>query len=118
MKILSILLFTFILVMAMTGCTIFNSTDVVRPSEERMNVKFENENASKLFNDKFRDKMALRTNTMKNDVSIAGVTFYKEQQKLSDNAFWNDEVRRCNTSGDLVISEKEAKAYSESDPFN
>ncbi len=102
----------------LAGCTIYQSTEIARPSEERLKVKFENETASRLFNSMLSDRMILRKNNVAHNVSLAGITFYRDEQKLSDNAFWNDEVRRCDTDGDLLITEQEARTYSRSDPFN
>jgi hypothetical protein len=99
------------------GClTIYSKTEVIRGDEARRPIRFESALAAHHFNTHMEDQSAQLAHS---HLSLPFVTFYSRQQVLSDNAFFNDQVGKCDTDQDGVISLEEAKVYArvEADDF-
>lgn len=95
---------------ALTGCiTFYSKTDIERGDEQRRPVRFENERAGTLFTEELE-----RRSDVVGEVAIGMpfVTFYERTRRLSDAAFFNEQVRICDTDQDGIITEIEANVYS------
>ena len=95
-----------------TGCiTIYNKKEEIGEREERLSVTFESEDSAQLFNTTASRKLKKPSPTDTSFVGIPFVTLYSKTTVLSENARFNDEIRRCDSNRDGIITDAEAKAY-------
>jgi uncharacterized protein YceK len=106
-------LLSLLLVPVMAGCaTVYSRQDRIRTGEERLKISFESEAASSWFH-RGMDQARLHKGTVadRTVLAVPFITLYRRESVLSDNAFFNDQVRRCDVNGDLKITEAEARVY-------
>jgi hypothetical protein len=93
------------------GClTLFSKTEVVRGEEARRPISFENAQAAEIFQKAMKDKPMTLGET---DISIPFITLYSKERQLSDSAFFNDCVIRCDTNQDGMITLAEAQIFAQ-----
>lgn len=93
-----------------TGCiTLYEKTEVVRAEEQKLPVRFESGKASY----KFHEELKRRHNCVEGTwLGVPFVTFYRKTKALSENAFFNEQVRTCDTDQDSLVTEHEALVYA------
>jgi hypothetical protein len=92
------------------GClTLYSKTEVVRGEEPRRPISFENAQAAETFQKAMRDKSPSLGGI---DISIPFVTLYSKERQLSDSAFFNLCVMRCDTNQDGTITQAEAEIFA------
>ena len=92
------------------GClTLYSKTEVVRGEEPRRPISFENAQAAETFQKAMRDKSPSLGGI---DISIPFVTLYSKERQLSDSAFFNLCVMRCDTNQDGMITQTEAEIFA------
>ena len=95
-----------------TGCiTLYSKKEEIGEREERLTINFESEDAAQLFNTTAARRLKKPAPTDKSYVGIPFVTLYSKTTVLSENARYNDEIRRCDSDRDGIITDAEAKAY-------
>jgi hypothetical protein len=106
----TVLLLSLLPLAASSGCvTLYSKTEVIRAEEPQMPVRFETAKASRLFH----EELARRSNHADGTtVGIPFVTFYTKERVLAESAFFNEQVRKCDTDQDGVITEREAMVYA------
>lgn len=96
------------------GCiSFYHKTEQVRSDEERMKIEFESETAGKLFHDKADAAIRKRNPEGSTQFGVPFVSFYSKTRVVSKNAAYNDELRKCDTNKDGMITDVEARIYSE-----
>jgi len=89
--------------------TLYSKTEVVRGEEPRRPVSFENAEAAEAFQQAMKNKSPSMGGM---DVSIPFITLYSKDRQLSDSAFFNLCVMRCDTNQDGIITVAEAKIFA------
>jgi hypothetical protein len=93
------------------GClTLYSKTEVVRGEEPRRPISFENAQAAEVFQKAMKDKSPCMGGI---DISIPFITLYSKDRQLSDSAFFNECVLRCDTNQDGIITLAEAQIFAE-----
>jgi hypothetical protein len=94
----------------LTGClTVFSKTEVIRSEEPRPAVQFESPKAASVF----YEELDRRSRSVGEAFfGIPFITLYKKDTVLSDNAFFGDQVRECDSNHDGLITELEARIYA------
>ena len=93
------------------GCLgVKHSTRVIRENEKPRPVRFESQQAKNLF-DAGVNQMKANKESKNLQVSFSWFFWKSQDEKLSDNAVFNDEAMLCDTNGDGVIAVQEAYAY-------
>lgn len=94
-----------------SGCvTFYKKSETIRPAEERMAVEFESEEAARQFHQGMKKHDRNREN--RTYVGVPFVTFFSKTSVLSENAFYNEQLKICDTNRDGFISEAEASIYA------
>jgi len=102
-----------LLMPALAGCmTLYHKRDVARAGEERLSVNFESEAAATWFQSRLALRNRDREASKQTLFAVPFVTLYHRETVLADNAFFNDQVRACDTNGDGKITEAEARVYA------
>lgn len=105
------LLWCIALLCACPGCLgVRHSTHVVRENEKPRPVRFESEQAKNLFDSGVKQMQAHKESSNV-QVSFSWFFWKSQDEKLSDNAVFNDEAGLCDANGDGVIGVQEAYAY-------
>jgi hypothetical protein len=95
----------------MPGClTLYSKKEVVRGEEVRRPITFESAQAAEIFQKAMKDKSPSLGGT---DISIPFITLYSRERELSDSAFFNDCVIRCDTNQDGIITMTEAQIFAQ-----
>jgi len=95
----------------MPGClTLYSKTEVVRGEEPRRPISFENSEAAEVFQKAMKEKSPSMGGI---DISIPFITLYSKERQLSDAAFFNECVIRCDTNQDGLITLAEAQIFSQ-----
>jgi hypothetical protein len=93
------------------GC--ISSDETVYNDAPRVKVEFENDKAARLFYEALsRTKDKYRTET-KTEISLPVVFDQKRRVVSGENVAFNEAVARCDTNKDGVITELEARIFSE-----
>jgi hypothetical protein len=101
-----------------TGCislTIFNKTEIVRSEEPRLPVKFETVKASCLFQEKVAEQPK---EIARSKVGVPFVNLSAKAVVLADSAHFNEELRKCDSDQDGLITETEARIYAGKGPVD
>lgn len=102
------------LAMCCNGCLVNHTQKrVIRENEKRISVEFESLNAAESFN-KIANSEDIRQ-SLGSSASF-GVPFLiglSRESVPSQNAFYNDQVIRCDINNDGLISDQEAYSFSE-----
>jgi hypothetical protein len=94
----------------MPGClTLYSKTEVIRGEEPRRPISFENAEAAEVFQKAMRDKSPSLGGI---DVSVPFITLYSKERQLSESAFFNECVLRCDTNQDGIITLAEAHIFA------
>jgi hypothetical protein len=95
---------------SLSGClTVFSKTEVIRSEEQRPAVQFESSKAASVF----YEELDRRSHTVGGSYfGIPFITLYAKETVVSDNAFFADQVRECDTNHDGLITELEARIYA------
>ncbi len=92
------------------GClTLYSKTEVVRGEEPRRPISFENAQAAEVFQKAMKEKSPCMGGI---DISIPFITLYSKERQLSDSAFFNECVYRCDTNQDGIITVSEAEIFA------
>jgi hypothetical protein len=96
----------------LTGClTVFSKTEVIRSDEHRPSVQFESAKTAAVF----YDEMDRRSRVVGGAcLGVPFITIYAKETVVSENAFFGDQVRECDTNHDGLITELEARIYARS----
>jgi hypothetical protein len=102
-----------LLALIVSGGCISNETTNYR-DPDRVKISFENEAAGKLFYDTLAKlkSQSVRSES-KTEICIPIVFDHKSRTVDGDNILFNSAVRDCDTNGDGVITELEARIFSE-----
>ena len=96
------------------GCLINSSrTKVIEPDAPRMSVQFQSETAMAAFQKAAENRY--RTGGGERGSGAFAIPFViaaSETRVLSENAFYNTQVRKADVDGDGSISEAEARVYA------
>lgn len=96
----------------LTGClAIHTAKRVSRRNEPRKAVHFASVRAWETFHFKFSQLEAPKKNT--STFLVPFLALHTKEWTLSPNAFYNDEITRCDIDGDGTITDEEARAYNE-----
>ena len=96
------------------GCLINSASEkVIEPDAQRMSVQFESEKGMAAFqkeaNSRYRAGGGERGSGA---LAIPFVIAAAEKRVLSENAFYNTQVRKADVNGDGMISDAEARVYA------
>jgi|GEM_PF-3174829 len=109
--------YALILVVAMffcPGCLVMgNKTKILRKNEVRTIINFENEEARDLFHSKAKRKISQNKTVHDEALVIPFIVAYHTNAKLSEAARYNDEILQCDSDGDGLVTEQEAKVYKQ-----
>jgi len=89
----------------------YTSEESLRASEPKRAVQFQSETAARLFCTTVNLRMKCAREEPTEEIYIPLLTSITRTQKLSDAAFYNDQVAVCDTNGDGLITDAEAVAY-------
>ena len=97
------------------GCLINSSNEkVVEPDAKRIAVDFESEQSLETFQKAANARYASGGGVVgKSGLAIPFVIAASERRVLSENAFYNAQVRKADTNGDGVVSNVEARVYAQ-----
>lgn len=104
--------FGFLALVLSTGCislTIFNKVEIVHSDEPRLPVKFETPKAACVFREKFETQPK---EIAKSKIGVPFVNLTCKTVELADSAHFNEEVRKCDTDQNGIITETEAHIYA------
>ncbi|MCK4628280.1 MAG: hypothetical protein KAT56_04715 [Sedimentisphaerales bacterium] len=94
------------------GCLIMqNKKEYLRRDEPVKKIEFESEEAGRLFH-KQRKRNRCRTQANQKTLVIPFIVVYNKQTELSSNARYNNEIDKCDSNGDGMITLSEARIYS------
>ncbi len=94
------------------GCLIMqNKKEYLRRDESVKRVEFESEEAGRLFH-KQRKRNRCRTQAGNESLVIPFIIVYNKQTELSSNARYNNEIDKCDSNGNGMITLEEARIYS------
>jgi hypothetical protein len=95
-------------------CGCISHEETVYQDVERVPVRFENDTAARLFYETLNDSKRVRSGTeSKTSVTLPLIFETKRRVVTGHNAAFNDAVARCDTNKDGLITEMEAKIFSE-----
>jgi hypothetical protein len=96
-----------------SGCLYSHtSMKTVRENEVRRTVSFESPKAAKAFQERALSQDANDENLAGWTVGIPFVLYLARSKKLSQNAYYNDQLTLADTDDDGLISQSEALAYN------
>jgi hypothetical protein len=100
--------------MAGGGCLINSSSErVVEPDAPRTGVQFESETAMATFQKEAEHRYRAGGGVQgRGGFGIPFVIGVSEKRVLSENAFYNTQVRKADVNGDGSISDAEARVYA------
>jgi hypothetical protein len=96
------------------GCLcVYNYTceESVRAEEPKRAVQFESETAARLFCTTVNLRMKSSRDEPSEEIYIPFLTSITRTRRLSEAAYYNDQVAVCDTNGDGLITDVEAVAY-------
>ena len=97
----------------LSGCiTFYHKTDVVRSTESRRSIQFENTQAADTFQTSF--KKHPNSHVGGSSLGVPFVTLFSKSIELSEAAAWNDAIVKCDTNQDGMITSDEALIYAKS----
>jgi hypothetical protein len=97
-----------------SGCLVFHMRErVVREDEPRHSVRFTSSRAQRDFNTTASDPKIRHLNDSTSVVGVPFLMFYYKSTKLSDNAYFNDQLADCDGDGDGWITDEEVLAYQD-----
>jgi hypothetical protein len=103
------------LLLALPGCiTIFSKTEVLRGDEQRAPIRFESAKAATEFQGQLQVRQQ-NNQVSYSHVSVPFITLFERTRTLSDSAFFNEQVHRCDTDQNGLITEQEALVYAGKD---
>ncbi|MGL4462797.1 MAG: hypothetical protein ACRDD1_10445 [Planctomycetia bacterium] len=92
------------------GCiTFFSRTQYVGSDQPRLPVQFESPVAARTFLDCMDGRSRLLGQTY---IGVPFVTFFASNQQLAESAFFNEQVRICDTNADGLVTMDEATIYA------
>ncbi len=95
-----------------SGCLfVYTREETVRPGEAKRQVEFQSETAAQLFATAVDQRVKGR-DAHAGTLAIPFIAYIETTRKVSEAAFYNDEVTACDTDNDGVITDTEAVAYS------
>jgi hypothetical protein len=89
----------------------YTCEESLRAGEPKRAVKFQSETAARLFCTTVDRRMRTAREEPTEEIYIPLVTSITRTRKLSEAAFYNDQVAVCDTDGDGLITDAEAVAY-------
>jgi hypothetical protein len=96
------------------GCLyVHNFDEVVRDQEPKRTVAFESEAAARLFCAAVERQRKASYDDQEEFVWIPFITWISKSRRLSEAAFYNDQLVVCDTDGDGVITDAEAASYDQ-----
>lgn len=97
------------------GCLINSSKEkIIEPDAPRMTINFESETAMQMFQKKVSEHYEAGDGVQsRSDFGIPFVIGTSETKVLSENAFYNAQVKKTDVNGDGTITQAEARVYSE-----
>ena len=94
------------------GCLVVHcKKEYLRRDESVKRVEFESEEAGRLFH-KQRKRNRCRTQAGNESLVIPFIIVYNKQTELSSNARYNNEIDKCDSNSDGMITLSEARIYS------
>ena len=94
------------------GCLVVHcKKEYLRRDEPVKKIEFESEEAGRLFH-KQRKRNRCRTQAGHKALIIPFIVVYNKETELSSNACYNDEIDKCDSNGDAMITLSEARIYS------
>ncbi|HVC97885.1 MAG TPA: hypothetical protein VND64_29710 [Pirellulales bacterium] len=97
-----------------SGCLVFHMRErIVREDEPRRSVRFASSHAQRDFNATATDPRDRRRNDSTSVLGVPFVMFYYNSTKLSENAYFNDQLAACDGDGDGWITDEEVLAYQD-----
>jgi hypothetical protein len=94
------------------GCLLVqDKKEYLRRDESVKKIEFESEEAGRLFH-KQRKRNRCRTQAGRESLVIPFIIVYHKKTELSSNARYNDEIEKCDSNGDGMITLSEARIYS------
>jgi hypothetical protein len=102
------------LVGSSSGCLVVHTRErVVREDEQRRSVRFSSPRAQRDFQTAALDPKTRRSNESSNLFGIPFLMFYYHCTKLSENAYYNDQLADCDSDGDGLITDDEVLAFQD-----
>jgi hypothetical protein len=102
-----------VVVLGCSGCLLNHSQKrVIREDERRMHVHFESPSAAESFNKVANSEDMRKANGSSSSFGIPFVVGLSHEAVPSQNAFYNDQVTRCDANSDGFISNEEAQSFS------
>jgi hypothetical protein len=93
------------------GCLVmYTGEEAIRPAEPKRQVLFESPAAARTFAETVQPRLCNRESYARR-IEVPILASVEVKQKLSEAAFYNDELAACDTNGDGFITEAEAEAY-------
>ena len=97
-----------------TGCLVNHSQKrIIREHEERIPVRFESLGAAESFNEIANSEDMRKTLGSSASFGVPFLIGLSRESVPSQNAFYNDQVSRCDINGDGLISDQEAYSFSD-----
>jgi len=95
------------------GCLISHSQKrVIREGEVRQPIRFESEETALLFNEMATSDEARKSEGSSASFGIPFLVGLSRSSVPSHNAFYNDQVSKCDVNGDGLISDCEAEEFA------
>jgi hypothetical protein len=91
------------------GCQFHNITEEVRSDEQMLPVSFENSRAEELFVKAVKTTYGKTRNVER--IGLPSFSLHSRNETTAWNANCNDHIRKMDTDGNLVITEREAQSY-------
>jgi hypothetical protein len=96
------------------GCLVVHTRErVVREEEQRRNVHFSSPRAQRDFQSAALDPKTRRANESSSCFGIPFLMLYYHSTKLSENAYYNDQLADCDSDGDGLITDDEVLAFQD-----
>ncbi len=106
------LLLCAVLSCSLSGCLfVRHSTRIVREKEAIHPIRFESEQAQRVFEAGVHELQARKETSGGEVTAVPFLCWYSYMNQLSDNAIYNDQESACDLNGDGFITLEEALAY-------
>jgi hypothetical protein len=93
------------------ACLHYERTDTVRREENPQAISFESEAAERLFADALEKKKVSNLDISSANITVPLIFYWSKSVRLSEAAFFNDQVKACDVDGNGLLSDTEVAEY-------